>query len=160
MKTKTILIALLVPVLIAGITSDLSAQDKKKKYSIYMNYKKDGKKISIDTTFNSREDMESFMKSHDIDLPAVPPIPPMPDKVTAPEPPALPELPEMPDISIYIDQQDLTEEQKAEIKAEMENVKKEMRKAKKEIENAKVKIKRSRPEIKSYERVRKNGNRN
>jgi hypothetical protein len=147
MKTKTILASLLVPVLIAGITSDLSAQDKKKKYSIYMNYKKDGKKISIDTTFSSREDMESFMKSHDIDLPTVPPIPPMPDNVTAPEPPALPELPEMPDISIYIDKQDLTEEQKAEIKAEMENAKKEMRKAKKEIEKAKVEIERSRPEI-------------
>jgi hypothetical protein len=147
MKTKTIFTALLVPALIAGITSDLSAQDKKKKYSIYMNYKKDGKKISIDTTFNSREEMESFMKANDIDLPAVPPIPPLPDKVAAPEPPAIPDLPEMPDISVYIDQQDLTEEQKAEIKAEMENAKKEMRKAKKEMEKAKVEIKRSRPEI-------------
>ncbi len=65
MKTKSII--LVTTLLLLLQTTFTLAQDKR-KYHIVLNIDKNGEPVNIDTTFGSREEMESFMQSHDMNI--------------------------------------------------------------------------------------------
>lgn len=165
MKTK-IQFALMA-VLALTISASAYAQNKK-KYSIYIDMNKNGKEITIDTSFASREEMEAFMKSNGFEVPAVPPPPAVPAVPGVPAVPPVPPVPPIPDngnmkqIMIEIDDVDFSSEGRAEVEKAMQKAEKEMRKARSEMKISKKEMDQLQEEMKNMqieiERSGDNGN--
>ncbi len=150
MKTKGTLMLLLI-----CLATGVIAQEAK-KFRIKINTVENGKETNIDTSFSSREDMEAFMADNGFrtEMPELPELPALPE---LPRIPDLPELPDMEKIIIELDDTILSDQEKAELKKEMEAAKQEMLKAKKEMKINHVEWEKSRKEMeKSREELERN----
>lgn len=153
---KTIQKLTLIMVFSLAIGSGAIAQDQK-KFNIYLNMDRNGKSITIDTTFTSREDMQDFLQSQGFETS---------ETIDLPELPDLNDLSDMKEISIDIDAIDFSPEKKAEIKEAMEMAKKEMEKASEEMkihqgemEKHKGEMEKARKEMKMMKiEIDENGN--
>lgn len=161
MKTKIQFV--LMAVLALTVSAGAFAQNKK-KYSIYLDMNKNGKQITIDTSFVSREEMEAFMKSNGFEVPAAPPVPPVPPVpgVPAVPPPPTPGSDDMKEIIIEIDDADFSMMERSQMEKEMKNAEKEMRKARSEMKVSKKEMEQLKEEMKNLqieiERSGENGN--
>src|SRR6187402_1442587 len=127
MKTRLSLTGLFMLLMLNGATAQ-----KKENFKIYLDMEKNGKKVIVDTSFATREDMESYMESmgFNTELPE-PPTPPAPPEL--PQLPRIPELPDVEKIMIEVEKANLSEKEKDEIKQELNDAKIEMEKARKEM---------------------------
>lgn len=161
MKTKIQFV--LMAVLALTVSATAIAQNKK-KYSIYLDMNKNGKQITIDTSFASREEMEAFMKSNGFEVPAVPPVPPVPPVpgVPAVPPPPTPSDDNMKEVIIEIDDADFSMNENKEMEKAMQRAEKEMRKARSEMKISQKKMEQLKEEMKNLqieiERSGENGN--
>ncbi len=117
-------------VLSVALATGAFAQDQK-KFNIYLNIDKNGDQVTIDTSFATREEMESFMKSEGYDVPEMSELPELSD---------LKDQPGMKQVIIDIDDSQFSKEDKAKMRAEMqiemEKAQLEMQKANKEMKKA------------------------
>jgi hypothetical protein len=150
---KTIHPLKLAIILSIAIISRVSAQEHK-KISIYLEMEKNGQTVIVDTTFSTRAEMQSYLKSRGIEMtdipePPTPPVPPhAPNAPNAPELPEIPDLPELPRIVINMDDIELTKEEKAKIEKEIEGAKLELKQMKIDIEKSNKEIEKAGDEIK------------
>src|SRR5688572_5068570 len=143
MKTKLSLTGLFMFLLFSGAMAQ-----KNDKFNIYLDMEKNGKKVFIDTSFATHEEMESYLESMGF-KPAGLPVPPeLPELPELPDLPELPELPDLDKIMIETEHANLSEHEKAEIRLELEKAKTAMEKARKEMKVNKKEMDKARKEMK------------
>jgi hypothetical protein len=134
MKTK---ITYLMTMFLMGTISFSNAQEPK-KMRVVIDRDENGKNVLIDTTFGSRAEMEAWMKAEVHELPVMARMPVMPE---------IPEMPDLDEIEITVDGANLTEEDKATIRKELESAKKEMEKARREMKHNRKELNKAGQEL-------------